>query len=228
MFTSKKAYIFKIVIGLVFLSVLMNQGYGRIKLNGTHTAYAVSYSAFPFENPAKGNRLIGTFIEQGAGNFLSAHSDILKFSEMVEMSNINGADYKKQLTVLDRAIQNIRLAKNTYKVLVKTAAVTPYNQKVIAQLQHFDYDGFMNTYSLTPKIFNEVKGYLSTGDVTGTTRNVYLRMGEIENTLLAVRAQVAEGHIPVLNDIWHLNEQCANSLAFGQYVARVFYAIIGQ
>ncbi|MCP4217507.1 MAG: hypothetical protein GY765_22895 [bacterium] len=168
---------------------------------------------------------IESLVELGAGYFLDGQSRILKFSRMVEMSNHEGIDGNGWNEILQQALTDISKARATYARLIEAADATPYNWDTIYKLWFFDYYGFMQEKGLNRDIFRQVRDYLSCGDVTGIYRHMYARLGTVEKMLTDLNSQVTTKGMPTVSDIWDLNEQCYSLHVFGQYVARVFYAV---
>jgi len=105
------------------------------------------------------------------------------------------------------------------------AEATPYNEDVIVKLAVFDYTGFMMEKGLNGNIFEEVEGYLVNGDITGVYKNISTRFKTIQDKISQIKSEINSGKIPGISQCWELSETCWQTLLFGQYVSRVFYAI---
>ncbi len=198
----------------------------------TGTIYALIYgngSGDGYQPPkaliSVGNNSIDIYIEIGGGYFLKSHSAILFFLNKVEMSNINGSDYNEWQGILKSALDNMRNAKETYELLIKTAEATPYNQEVISRLEKFDYASFAQANDLNEVIFKEVEQRLRDGDITGCYKSAYAGMCAIEKLLISVQDEVSINKMPGLRVLWKLNGLYAETLMAGQYVAMVFNEI---
>jgi hypothetical protein len=207
---------------VVVLSLFLFTGniYGLIDCNGSGNGYQP-----PRTGIALGENSIETYIEIGGGYFLKSHSDMLLLLHKVEMSNINGSDYNEWQSIVKDALDNMRKAKETYALLIKTADATPYNQEVIAVLAKFDYVSFAQANDLNEVIFKKVEQHLAAGDITGYYKSAYAALCGIEKLLVLVQDEVSLNKMPVLPLLWKLNGLYADKLIAGQYVAMVFNAI---
>ena len=162
---------------------------------------------------------------QGATYFLKGKASVYSLSSQLEASDLEGIFYSDYQLSVDEALSYFRIAQSYYKALKNKADNTPYNQEVIDKLRAFDYDSFSKNYGLNIDIFNQVKSFLEAGDIRG----VYARFLEYTENIIGilevVQTDLYKWNFPKVETIWNLNQECANMLLFGQYVARVFYKI---
>ncbi len=230
----------KVLVGMVICLFLTTGNiYSRIACNGLGGGYcdpAVNPdcpedSSDSDESTLKGvsiiqsDSTIESNVEEAGGYFLNSVSDILKLSNLVEMSNLNGFDHDELLKIVNDGLDNIRYAKYSYELLIYTAEATPYNQKVITQLKNFDYEGLRVKNSLNKTIFAEVENYLRNGDITGTLKRFYSGVTVIEGLLMQIKDDVTAERLPELSNVWKVNEVASDNLLFGQGVSRVFYEL---
>jgi hypothetical protein len=168
---------------------------------------------------------LGGLIAEGGGYFLKAGSEIQLFSSRIEFSEVNGLDFKTLQESLDAAVADLEKAGAAYDQLKNLAAVTPYNQEVIARLIEFDYDKFQEKNNLIPVVFERVRKYLITGDVRGVYNEFYSHTGQILELLYTLKKDVDAGIFPNLSILWRLNQNYSQAQLFGQYVAEVFYCL---
>lgn len=166
--------------------------------------------------------MIECYIEEGAGYFLNAFSNILALSNRVEVSNISGIDYNELQSIVETGLTNVQNAKSTYYLLIMTAESTPYNPTVISKLKDFDYREYLIKNSLNSAVFEEVEAYLKKGDITGTFKRLYSSLSIMEGLLLSIKDKTGCRRMPDISKLWQLNETASNNLIFGGYVARVF------
>lgn len=171
--------------------------------------------------------IIRTYVIQGAGYFLNAHSDIVLFLDKTEWAELDGIDYAELQGIITNAIQHMQQANDTYFNLTQTADITPYNMEVIDQLTLFDYAAFQREKGLNSIIFADVEAYLSKGDIRG----VYHRFLSVSENLLvqlnALKADIDARRFPQAQDLWNLNQYITKSLLFGQYTTQVFHQVTG-
>ena len=215
--TMKKLILFTIVI--LFASIGL---FGTISFNYSPIAYDGEDSS----NKAISNNQIDTLVVLGAGHFLKSHSDFLLFLSKVEIAELSGANFEELLDILISVISSMENAKTTYYDLKNLAALTPYNQAVLDKLKNFDYDSFLEEKgNLNSFVFKKVKGFLSSGDVTGAYAEMSSYLDDLLKILQTLRQGIAKNIFPEISGLWELNQKYSNALFFGQYVAIIFKAI---
>jgi hypothetical protein len=164
-------------------------------------------------------------IADGGSHFFKSAGHINYFFSLVESSEITGPDYKSLNKTLNAAIYYMEQARVTYLQLKNQASVTPYNQEVIDKLVRFDYDSFQEERGLFPVIFEKVKGFLATGDVTGIYNEFYSYTGYILDLLYTLKKDIYAEIFLDISTVWSINQKYSEFKLFGQYVAQVFYSI---
>lgn len=208
----------KIIIISIVSIILSSYSLGWFAHNGSDNAYSGSGDG---ENTTTYTPIKQLIIE-GSGFFLKSQSDLLLFLNQVELSELNGVDYVKLQKVLNGAIENLLKAQNTYLELKKCAEITEYNQDIIKRLVEFDYSSFQKDRGLNIIIFDDVKGFLSTGDVRGIYNRFYEDVVQLSRQLKKVKLDVDESRLPSISELWRINEKFSIMLLFGQYVSEVF------
>ena len=216
--------ILTVLIGALFFSVA--PVHARLFSNSTDSAYNGGDST----SSTDGAKLacyntIEELIIKGAKYFFKAQEDINVLSEKVEISDIYGIDFYSLWWAVNSALDNMNMARYYYQELQYKANNTPYNQEVIAKLMAFDYDSFQEENALLKDVFFEVKGYLVNGDVRGIYSRTSAYFDTLINTLETIKGELYAGKVPGNYHMWNLNQICAKVHMFGQYVARIFYAI---
>ncbi|HLP46319.1 MAG TPA: hypothetical protein VK469_10245, partial [Candidatus Kapabacteria bacterium] len=168
---------------------------------------------------------IEAYVQKGGGYFLSSHSSTLALLNQIEMSDLQGIDYDRMKKNAADALQNIRAAGSVYNDLVEIAANTPYNPVVIDKLKTFDYQTFMEKNKLNREIFKKVVVYLSSGDINGMYYRILRELTALETLLSSITNDIAFNRQPGLSLLWKTSETFSETLLFGQYAARVFYAL---
>ena len=192
--------------------------------NESESAYLPPQNAF--NNTASIRSItLGQLIADGGSHFFKSAGHINQFFSLVESSEITDPDYKGLQKSLNTAIFYLEQARFTYLQLKNRAAVTPYNQEVISKLLNFDYDSFQQENSLFPVIFENVKGFLAAGNVTGIYNEFHSYTGYIFDLLYLLKKDIDAGIFPDISIVWSVNQKYSEVKLFGQYVARVFYSI---
>ncbi|MCP4221354.1 MAG: hypothetical protein GY765_42405 [bacterium] len=223
-----------------FKSIVLAAYIGLLTIGGglaVHARLVANSSPIAFEDEGEtsstteamfsraGSYTLRELVIVSAGYYLKGQSYINALSEKVELSDIQKTDFYTIRGDANSSLENIYNAWYYYRQLESKANYTPYNQEIIKRLAGFDYDRFQEKNGLIKDVFKDVKAYLVKGDVRG----VYSRIsGDIENIyfiLEDVQMYLYWDIIPDNETMWNLNQQCAKTLLFGQYVARVFGAI---
>jgi len=207
----------KIALSILALLLLNLNLLPYICLNGGEKGY--------IEDDGEGYVLVGSIkyhIIQGGSYYLSGYSDILRFLDRIESSDLNGLDYVDLNRVLDSAIEKMKISDYNYMLLIVKAECTPYNRSFIDRLIFFDYPGFESAYHLNSVVFAQVEEFLKKGDITGAFKACRSNIKGIITMLGGIKGFSANNRMPGLPLVWSLNELCSESLLFGQYAARVF------
>jgi hypothetical protein len=205
---------------MIALLVAVTPGFARIFYNGAGAGYDETNS--PKVNADGSPQSIEDHIVRAASFFLKARKDTDTILRMVELQNIEGISIPKLRELADRAYANAGESMETYRLLIKRAAITPYNTPVIKQLQQFDYNGFMTQHRLNPVIFQKVESLLKNGDITGIFKQKIPALTGIQALLKEVKKDLDQNNIPRLKVLWKLNETLSEMSLSGSYVARIF------
>ncbi len=217
MLRQKKLLILKTILMVLVLFSIDSFSYAYIMGNDGDGGYGGTGD--------KSTSAIRTYIIEGAGYFLASNSDFLLFLNKTETAELNGINYDEFVTILDRAIEKMEKANAVYTSLTETAAVTPYNQWFTDRLKMFDYDGFGKEQGWNTAISDEVKSYLSRGDITGFFAALLHDTGAILDILYVVKKEIGAGAFPTISHLWRANREYYQTVMFGQIAAEIFHKI---
>ena len=172
-----------------------------------------------------GGSLMGTYLVEGAGYILDAHSGVMNFINRFEMVELNGANYTEMGDILYRVIDNLENARNIYIMINFIAESTPYNEELISRLKTFDYDGFRENHKLYPLVFDRLKEFLAMGNIRGIFKEVLNDIDSLLDQAYALKKSINEAKLPVVQNIWQLNQSFSENLFFGQYFSQIIYEI---
>ncbi len=220
--TKKKNAFIKAFMGiacLIFSQVL----FPYVCANGSGDSYSNNPTGITAIDStlSNGNQQINSYIEEAAGYFLQAHSDILNFSTLYELAD-DGIDYTQWQQHLQQAANNLSSARGTYSMLIQIAEITPYRIPILNQLNQFNYAQYKADNNLDSETFAETESFLTSGNITGIYKRIHNSVTAIEAILKGLESDVAAGTKPGIQSVWDINEGFSNTLLFGQYVARVF------
>jgi hypothetical protein len=188
----------------------------------------LNYTELSYGGDGESSTAMSGLIIDGCGYFLESHANTLLFMKKIEWSGKTALAYDELKNLVDKALDNMKSANETYVNLKQAADAAPYNPAVIDALKHFDYNGFKEANSLNGDIFKEVKGYLAKGDIRGVYARILLDTENIILLLERIRDQVDAGDFPIIGDVWNLNHAYSQSLLFGQYTSQVLASIINN
>jgi len=167
-----------------------------------------------------------TYIVESAGFFLKSHASYQDFLNLVEMTDLNGADYSKMRSYLYNAVDYMENAYTIYTNLKLASEKIPYDPVMLDRLLKFDYAGFQAKSGLLAPVFEKVKSLLAKGDIAGFDDEVLNNMDTILNQLYEVRDLVDKEQSPDIALLWQLTQSYFETQLFGQYASAVFKANI--
>lgn len=220
----KKLSVKSLLITVITIFLCMNV-YSYIDHNGAGIGYESSGESSGGSSICSQNNEIEYFIMLGAGHYLDAKTHIQQLLKAVEWQDIRGVNYFEMQVQVENALFHMKNAAYIYEKLIAAAEVTPYNKTVQALLKDFDYDDYMLVNGLNENLFDIVRHYLQSGDITGIFKRTYTNYKKIIQLLEAVKQEVNNNKMPGLSTFWQLNETLDNTSTIGSYAARVFAAI---
>jgi hypothetical protein len=193
----------------------------------------INYSGCAFEyNCDEGDAGINTIyrsanlsslIVNGAGYFLKANSEILLFSHKFELAELYYVDFSEFQEILDSAIINMENARDTYVNLNAVAKSTPYQKAFIQKLMEYDYEMLQKKRGFCTEIYNEIRHYLSGGDVRGYYISFQIKLEDLLNKLYMIKKYIDAGTFPPVADVWVINQKCSEAMMSGLYAAEIFF-----
>ena len=224
----KKSFIFLSLI-CVFILVIQFQGFSMFVANYSEQSFNEGHpdTSTELKSSIASTLTIKDLIIKSATYFFKGKSNIDLLASRLESADIEAVNFYELQKIVNDALYNMKSARYFYQALKSKADNTPYNKMVISQLTAFDYDSFSAEIGFNGDIFNQVKGYLMTGDVRGTYARLYTYTDNIIDMLETVQKEVYYWNIPGIKNVWKLNQECAHMLLFGQYIAQIFQNLIG-
>jgi len=208
------------LISVLALLVFTGQVFAIVYANRSCDAYNNCIPTPGFKSSV--SPTMGQLIIEGAGYFLMSHSEMLRFLNKAELSELNGVNYLELQDIINSTIANMENAAGTYKNLIQSAKETPYDPAVIYKLMKFDYQGFMKKNNLTGDVFLKVQGFLAKGNVTGAYIGMKASKDAIIAQLYLIKAGLDSNVFPDINLIYRVNQAYHDTMLFGQYLADVF------
>ncbi len=167
------------------------------------------------------------FIVQGATSFLDAYANIMEYLKITEAITVDGENAREIMVLLEKAALSMRQANQHYRDLYAAAVISPLDPIIITALGKFDYAQFALTQRqyINQEIFNEVKAYLSIGDILGLYSRIVERTEQMSEQLTQLILASNEGKTVSLTETWKINQMLASHLLFGQYPAQIFHSL---
>jgi len=214
------------VLMVIFTAILfVLNAYPFINHNGAGGGYEGSGEGGSPGIQAVENQSIEYYIMAAGTYYLESSTQVQILLKLVEQQDIQGINYTEMQSVVNRALDYMQMAKDTYEQLIHKAEATPYNEAFSAKLRDFDYKSFMGKNGLNPILFDLVRLYLQNGDITGMFKRTYADVTGMVELLIKIRETVSQNLMPDISLFRQLNEKQALSSIFGSYAARVFSEI---
>jgi hypothetical protein len=124
---------------------------------------------------------------------------------------------EKSLNHVETAISKLEAAQENYNKALNMALTTEYAQDRIDQLKSFNYGKYCSDNKLNNPIMEEVKQYLSKGDVIGLYRKNIENVAAILSNLYKIRESLKGGSRPDLSIYSDLIRLYSTTLLFGNY-----------
>jgi hypothetical protein len=217
-----KKFIMKVFLGVLMLILINTFVYSYIVGNWADCGFGGGGG----ESKSLESFNIRIYIIEGAGYFLNSHSGIQTFLNRVELSELNGIDFNEMREILYKAIEDMEKAKDSYYSLIKEAYRTQYNPVMINFLLKFDYDIFREEKGLNLTIFENVKNYLSRGDIRGVFSTFLSNSENILELLYNIKELMDADKLPDISILWRLNQDYIEAHLFGQYTSEIFHEIL--
>jgi hypothetical protein len=178
-------------------------------------------------NVEKSSAVMGYYIKESAGYMLAGYSQTLALLNRVEVSGPAGIEAPNVLEWLGGIVSSLEKARDSWTLLIRTAGATPYNPEMTTLLSGFNYQAFEHRHTprLNPVLFKKVGDYLKKGDIRGLYLELFKDIEELLVLVNRVRATVASGEPPMLEDLWKLNHIFSDTILSGQYTAEIFYSL---
>lgn len=218
---NNKKGVIRIGIIIVFVALFVSESLPIATYNGSGSGYDEGG-----QSGSSGIKELTPGIEDliitGAGFFLRSQSDFLLCLNKIELFPLEGVDYTEVQDLLRSAIHNMGKARENYGRLVAIAYITPYRRDVIEKLKAFDYDNLMEEKGLNAVIFKDMQSYLRAGNLRGLHSRALLNTMHILAMLYRLKPYINSDQLPVLEDLWRLNQAYAEAHLLGQYTTEVF------
>ena len=170
---------------------------------------------------------MASYVAEGAGHMLAAHSHTLMFLNRIEVSGIEQVDFNNLTELNSASISSLENARTTWLTVIQKADTMPYNAMTVAKLKSFDYNSFKTerNVKLNNDVYDSAVEYLQNGDTRGLYKKLLTDIDALLIRARAIKDSLEEQRYPVLSKLWELNQLFGNTMLFGQYVAEVFYRI---
>jgi hypothetical protein len=157
-------------------------------------------------------------IIEGASQFFQASADIMKLFDETE----RGArlrSFPNNIGLIDAAISKLRLSKENYLKAVNLGNAVDETKCNFNYLKQFDYDKFIEEKGLIKEIAEDVKTYLSAGNVTGFYHRIADDLEIMIRKLdeLKVKLKSSNNTAFDITDYWGLIQLTSRIMLFGNY-----------
>lgn len=214
-----QSIILKCLAGLIIIGVCTSTLFPYFTNNHTEIAFT--------GGPNQASTIsLEELVVTSAGYYLDSYSNLLATMHAVELSQPGQFNQQELQLLLEKTIQTLKKANDTYISLKQVADISSYNATVLDYLLTFDFDGFAATNHCRVEAFSRVKKYLNIGNTRAIYNEMISDTAKILDMLMQFKADVDAGLFPNIPNLWKINQAYSDTLLFGQYVAQVFHHVL--
>jgi hypothetical protein len=167
-----------------------------------------------FPDPESDN--IESFVIDGSSLFFQGMSDIMNLFDEGEKGTKDG-NFPNSLNLINSAINKLKMSREKYLRAIEVAKSVDKSMCDFTYLEKFDYDRCAEEKGLIAEITNEVKLYLSVGNVVGFYQKVADDIDGLIKRLVTLKEKLSNKSSLYQEDYWLILQQGARLLLFGNY-----------
>ncbi len=167
-----------------------------------------------FPDPEANN--IESFVIEGSSIFFQGMSDIMRLFDEGEKGSKDG-NFPNSVNLIDAAVNNLKMAREKYLLAVRLSNSVDKNMCDFTYLEKFDYDRCAEEKGLIAGIANEVKKYLSVGNVVGFYQKIADDIDGLIKRLETLKEKLSYKLALYQEDCWLILQEGSRLLLFGNY-----------
>ncbi len=171
----------------------------------------------PLQALTGGREEISDLLIDGAALFIDSYSESLLLLKEYESSGKAVFNLGTACEKLESTIAKLEASIEKYATIISLGEQLQYVEFYRNKLLHFDYDSAIIEKNLNSIIANEVKGYLSKGDVLGLYRRHLEKLNDILDSLKLISNDLGKGIKSDITLYWAVYQKFSETALFGNY-----------
>lgn len=165
-----------------------------------------------------GAPLVEKNVIEGSSQYFRAYAEIMYICADYEDSGLrNDYDFSGNLSRLNTAIDNLKIAQEKYTCAGQLALKAGYSNSKVKRLKAYDYDSFAASAQLNAVVKEKVKYFLMAGDVTGFYNSFGEEVGQLVELLEDIRKSMEANIKPTPPQFWKVLQKISVLTLFGNY-----------
>jgi hypothetical protein len=201
----KQKQILTIIIFIVTLAFVGNNVYCTVWANDIIDGYP---------EPEATN--IESLVIEGSSLFFQGMTEIMRLFDEGEKGS-KSVNFPNSANLIDAAVNKLKMSKEKYLYAVQLSNSVNKNICDFTYLEKFDYERYVEENGLIIGIANDVKKYLSGGNVVGFYQRIADDIDGLIKRLVTLKEKLSNKSSLYQEDHWLILQQGARLLLFGNY-----------
>jgi hypothetical protein len=159
---------------------------------------------------------IENLVIEGSSLFFQGMSAVMGLFDEGEKGSKDG-NFPNSVNLIDAAVNNLKMSREKYLLAVRLSNSVDKSMCDFTYLEKFDYDRFAEEKGLISGIANEVKKYLSVGNVVGFYQRIADDIDGVIKRLTTLKEKLSNKSSLYQEDYWLILQQGSRLLLFGNY-----------
>ncbi len=168
-----------------------------------------------FSETEKGE--ISNLLIEGAAEYISSYSEALLLLREYELYGLGSFSISNALLKTESALEKLEKSRKKYSDALSIGEKAGYKSICLNKLIYYNYDKYIDDFKLNKLIADEVKYYLSRGDVIGLYKKNIEKIDEIIEILKDIHSTLSSNTIPEISVFWKLLQKYTEHILFGNY-----------
>jgi hypothetical protein len=159
---------------------------------------------------------IENLVIEGSSLFFQGMSDIMKLFDEGEKGSKDG-NFPNSLNLIDEAVNKLKMSREKYLNAVQLSNSVDKNMCDFTYLERFNYDQLVEDKGLITGIANDVKNYLSVGNVVGFYQKIADDIDGLIKRLETLKEKFNNKLSLYIEDYWLILQQGSSLMLLGNY-----------
>jgi hypothetical protein len=201
----KQKQILTIIIFIIIFGLAGNNIYGSIYANDIAEGY-----------PEPDATNIEGFVIEGSSLFFQGMNEIMRLFDEGEKGSKDG-NFPNSVNLIDAAVNKLKMSREKYLHAVRLSNSVEKSLCDSTYLEKFNYEQLVEEKRLNTEIANEVKNYLSVGNVVGFYQRIADDIDGLIKRLATLKEKLSNKSSLYQEDYWLILQQGSRLLLFGNY-----------